>query len=67
MEQLRANGQPRAHQEPAPAPARLQREPETQLQRELLPNPQLTRVEREAWEEVQWKSWMNIIPESLAF
>ena len=47
MEQLRANGQARAHREPAPAPARLQREPEPQLQRELLPNPQPTRVERD--------------------
>jgi hypothetical protein len=49
MEQLRADGQARAQREPRllpeadPPPPRLQREPEQQLQRELLPNPEPTR------------------------
>jgi hypothetical protein len=53
MEQLQANGQARAQREPrlppepAPPPDRLQREPAQQLQRELLPNPKPTRVERD--------------------
>jgi hypothetical protein len=48
MEQLRADGQARAQREPRllpeadPPPPRLQREPEQQLQRELLPNPEPT-------------------------
>ena len=49
MEQVRANGQARAQREPglAPPPTRLQREPEPQLQRELVPYPEPTRVERD--------------------